>query len=97
VKHEHGFRHALAFARQQHQLGIWEITDEASLLAVWDDRREALVTLDEDQALSVLATDKEINRLWRKHRGMSGKPGRLLIVDKARCQTLLARLREGSA
>jgi hypothetical protein len=90
-----GFREVLEFARSNNQLGVWDIGDESTLLAVWDDELEAVVPLDEDQALPILATDQEISLQWRKHRGMSGKPGRLIIVDKARCKALLTQLQEG--
>jgi hypothetical protein len=92
---KHGFREALEFARSNQQLGIWDTGDQSTLLAVWDDGLETVVPLDEDQALPILATDQEINLQWRKWRGMSGKPGRLIIVDQARCQALLAWLDEG--
>jgi hypothetical protein len=91
-----GFREALEFARSNSQLGVWEVGEERSLLAVWDDELETIVPLDEDQALPILAADRDINLQWRKHRGMSGKPGRLIVVDKARCQALLAQLQEGT-
>jgi hypothetical protein len=86
-----GFRQALEFARSNKQLGVWEVDGETStLLALWDHERESVVPLDEDQALPILATDREINVQWRKHRGMSGKPGRLIVVDPERCRRLLA-------
>jgi hypothetical protein len=90
-----GFRQALKFARSNNQLGVWEVGDESSLLAVWDDESETVVALDEDQSLPILATDHEINLQWRKHRGMSGRPGRLIIIDQARCKALLAQLQKG--
>lgn len=93
--HRNGFREALDFARSNAQLGVWEVGNETSLLAVWDDELEIVVALDEDQALPILATDQEINLQWRKQRGMTGKPGRLIVVDEARCQALLAELGEG--
>jgi hypothetical protein len=67
----------------------------SSLLAVWDDERATIVPLDGDQALPILATDPAVNFQWRKYRGMAGSPGRLIIVDPARCQALLAQLGEG--
>lgn len=91
-----GFREALDFARSNNQLGVWEVDEETStLLAVWDDELESVVPLDEDQALPALATDGEINLLYRKHRGMTGKRGRLIIVEETRCRTLLAQVQEG--
>jgi len=90
-----GFREALAFARSNHQLGIWDTGDHSTLLAVWDDLLETVVPINEDLALPILATDPEINFQWRKHRAMSGRPGRLIIVDRPRCRTLLAQLDYG--
>jgi hypothetical protein len=89
----HGFREALEFARSNNQIGVWEVDGETStLLAVWDDERQSVVPLDEDQALPILASDREINLQWRKHRGMSGKAGTLIVVDPERCRRLLAAL-----
>jgi hypothetical protein len=92
---ESELREAFAFARSNNQLGIWEVCEESTLLAFWDDERQRVVPLDEDQALPILATDREINLQWRKHRGMSGQPGRLIIVEETRCRALLAQLQEG--
>jgi hypothetical protein len=64
-----GFREALKFARSNSQIGVWDVGDESTLLAVWDDDLETVIPLDEDHALPILATDHEINRQWRKHFG----------------------------
>ena len=91
-----GFREVLEFARANRQLGVWDTGDQSTLLAVRDDEIEAVVPLDEDQALPILATDREINLQWRKWRCMSRQPGRLIVVDRSRCQALLAQLQEGT-
>jgi hypothetical protein len=71
---------------------VWEVREGRSLLAVWDGESETVVALDEDHALPILAADRDVNFQWRKHRGMSGKPGRLIVVDPERCRRLLAAL-----
>lgn len=68
---EHGFREALDFARSNGQVGVWEVEEQSSLLAVWDDELQAVVALDEDQALPILAADREINRQSWKWRAPS--------------------------
>jgi hypothetical protein len=91
-----GFPEALEFARKNEQIGVWDRGDASCLIAVWDDEREVIVPLDDEQSRSILLADEEIFAQCRKSRAITQAAGRFIVVDEARCRELLAQLREKS-
>lgn len=91
-----GFREALEFARKNQQIGVWDRGDASCLIAVWDDEREAVVPLDDEQSRSILLADEAVLFQCRKWRAITQAAGRFILIDQARCYELLARVREGS-
>jgi hypothetical protein len=91
-----GFREALEFARTNEQIGIWDRGDASCLLAVWDDERELIVPLDDEQSRSILLSDEDVCLQCRKWRAITQAAGRFIVIDEARCRAFLAQQGEGS-
>jgi hypothetical protein len=74
-----------------------ELTDVEPIrnprVAVHDSEKGEAVDLPTDLAKQVLAENPDVERYYRKMRGMTQTKGRVIIIEPELCRRALARLR----
>jgi hypothetical protein len=85
---------AIALARQNQQVAIWDRCKRPYALGVYDSRTGRVLPLSDEQAGIMLNRDPHIAREWRKWNGMTQNQGSLIVVDRQRVRGVLRAANE---
>jgi hypothetical protein len=80
---------AVAFARQQNQIALWDRSSRPYAIALYEEGSRRLHPLSDEDA-STLLRDPLIGREWRRWNAMAGNEGSLIILDTERALRVLA-------
>jgi hypothetical protein len=80
---------AIALARQNRQVAIWDRRKRSYALAVYDSTTRRVHPLTDEQAGIILNRDPRIAWEWRKWNGMTGNQGSLIVLSRERIQRVL--------
>jgi len=88
---------AIALARQNRQVAIWDRCKRPYALGVYDSRTKRVRPLTDEQAGIILNRDPCIAREWRKWNGMTQNQGSLIVVDGECVEAVLTATNEQPA
>jgi hypothetical protein len=88
---------AIAFARQNQQVAIWDRCKRPYAIGVYDSRTKRVLPLTDEQAGIILNRDPSIAREWRKWNGMTQNQGSLIVVDRQHVRAALKAANEEPA
>ncbi|HLG08661.1 MAG TPA: hypothetical protein VI409_08350 [Gaiellaceae bacterium] len=86
---------AVEFGLENGQIAIWDTQEGQSSVAIWSEEDRAAVALSNTEARIVLACDPALAREWQKWNAMTRVAGRVVVIDRDRCEWLLAALSPG--
>jgi hypothetical protein len=80
---------SVAFAREHHQLALWDRSPRSYAVAFYDDVMKRLCPLSDEEAAILLNSDPAMSREWRRWNAMTSNRGSLIIIDGERVQAVL--------
>ena len=80
---------AVAFARQNGQLALWDRSPRSYAVALYDEGARRLRPLSDEDAANVLNRDPLVRREWHRWNAMTSNQGSLIIIDGERVQAVL--------
>jgi hypothetical protein len=85
---------AVAFARENGQLVLWDRSSRPYAVAVYEEERKRLRPLSDPDGAIILNRDPSFAREWLKWSGMTGNLGSLIILDEDRVRRVLREANE---
>jgi hypothetical protein len=85
---------AVAFARKNGQLALWDRSPRSYGVAYYDDAARRLCPISDQEAAIILNTVASIGREWRRWNAMTGNQGSLIIIEGQRVKAILEAARD---
>jgi hypothetical protein len=89
-----GLEEAVEFAKENHQIGVWDRAERPWAMAVYDARKKELRPLSDEEAGLLLNGDPLIRKEWARWNAMSQNRGSLIVLDAERVWRVLSEAHE---